>query len=37
MTRILLACFMVLAVSAAVGGCRAEIDADDHAAVGLPR
>lgn len=37
MTRILLACFMLLAASAAVGGCRAEIDADDHAAVGLPR
>lgn len=37
MTRVLLACFMVLAVSAAVGGCRAAVDVDDAASIGMPR
>ena len=37
MTRVLFAFLMVLTLGAAVGGCRAEIDADDHSQVGLPR
>ena len=37
MPRVLLAFLLLLSVSAAVGGCRAEIDADDTTAIGAPR
>ena len=37
MTRVLLAFLLLFAASAAVGGCRAERDADDHSRVGVPR
>lgn len=37
MTRVFFAFLMVLSVSAAVGGCRAEIEADDHTSVAAPR
>ena len=37
MTRVLLAFLLVFTAGAALGGCRAEIDADDHSQVGVPR